>query len=71
MSLKKALLILVQYPALGAPRLQQTLLVLLLLPVGFLRTPSEDEYPELSTPLKSLWLGLKCNPGLVELLSPA
>lgn len=46
---KKALLILVQYPVLGAPLLQQTLLVLLL--VGFLEVPSEDEYPELSTPL--------------------
>lgn len=48
-SLKKALLILVQYPVLGALLLQQTLLVLLL--VGFLEAPSEDEYPELSTPL--------------------
>lgn len=48
-SLKKALLILVQYPVMGAPLLQQTLFGLLLM--GFLEAPSEDEYPELSTPL--------------------
>lgn len=66
--LNKALLILLLYPVLGAPPL-----ILLELLVAFLLVPSEEEYPELSTPLRldSVWSGLRCKPGLLEPYSPA
>lgn len=66
--LKKALLILLPYPELGAPLILLPLLVAA--DVGFLCVPSEDEYPELSTVLWlcSLRLGLRCDSGLLELL---
>lgn len=69
--LEKALLTLLLYPAPGATLLPWILSVLTA--VGFLWEPSEDEYPELSTLLwvSSLWLGLWCKPGLLELQGPA
>lgn len=69
--LEKALLILLLYPAPGATLLPWILSVLTA--VGFLWGPSQDEYPELSTLLwvSSLWLGLWCKPGLLELQGPA